>query len=114
MSNGGRLYTAVLAAAGAILTYPLLIPPIVGFADPRDLRADAVGQAARPGARPRLDRSAGGVDGCRLRRLLEFVLRRAGFLHLLPAVAGRSRGDRQSGRDRPARYRPVVVMVGPL
>src|ERR1035438_8232209 len=77
-------------------------------------RAAAVGHAARPGARPRLDRRAGGVDGCRLLCLLAFVLRGAGFLHLLPAVAGRSRGDRQSGRDRPARYRPVVVMVGPV
>jgi hypothetical protein len=31
--------------------------------------------------------------------LLEFVLRRAGFLHLLPAVAGGSRGDRHSRRE---------------
>lgn len=36
MSNGGRLYTAVLAAAGAILTYQLFIPPIVGLADQGD------------------------------------------------------------------------------
>src|ERR1035438_185785 len=36
MSNGGKLYTAVLAAAGAILTYQLFIPPIVGLADQGD------------------------------------------------------------------------------
>lgn len=36
MSNGGRLYAAVLAAAAAILTYQLFIPPIVGLADQGD------------------------------------------------------------------------------
>src|ERR1035437_1236671 len=36
MSNGGKLYTAVLDAAGAILTYQLFIPPIVGLADQGD------------------------------------------------------------------------------
>ena len=36
MSNGGKLYVAVLAAAGAILTYQLFIPPIVGLADQGD------------------------------------------------------------------------------
>ena len=36
MSNGGKLYIAVLAAAGAILTYQLFIPPIVGLADQGD------------------------------------------------------------------------------
>jgi|HubBroStandDraft_1064217.scaffolds.fasta_scaffold04208_4 hypothetical protein len=36
MSNVGKLYVAVLAAAGAILTYQLFIPPIVGLADQGD------------------------------------------------------------------------------
>ena len=36
MSNGGKLYAAVLAAAGAILAYQLFIPPIVGLADQGD------------------------------------------------------------------------------
>src|SRR5580692_5577812 len=36
MSNGGKLYIAVLAAAGAILTCQLFIPPIVGLADQGD------------------------------------------------------------------------------
>jgi hypothetical protein len=36
MSNGGKLYWAVLAAAGAILTYQLFIPPVVGLADQGD------------------------------------------------------------------------------
>jgi hypothetical protein len=36
MSNAGKLYIAVLAAAGAILTYQLFIPPIVGLADQGD------------------------------------------------------------------------------
>ena len=36
MSNGRKLYAAVLAAAGAILTYQLFIPPIVGLADQGD------------------------------------------------------------------------------
>ena len=36
MSNGGKLFVAVLAAAGAILTYQLFIPPIVGLADQGD------------------------------------------------------------------------------
>jgi hypothetical protein len=36
MSYGGKLYAAVLAAAGAILTYQLFIPPIVGLADQGD------------------------------------------------------------------------------
>jgi hypothetical protein len=36
MSHGGKLYVAVLAAAGAILTYQLFIPPIVGLADQGD------------------------------------------------------------------------------
>jgi len=36
MSNGGKLYVAVLAAAGAILTCQLFIPPIVGLADQGD------------------------------------------------------------------------------
>ena len=36
MSNGGKLYVAVLAAAGAILTYQLFVPPIVGLADQGD------------------------------------------------------------------------------
>jgi len=36
MSNGGKLYVAVLAAAGAILAYQLFVPPIVGLADQGD------------------------------------------------------------------------------
>src|ERR1035438_9836830 len=36
MVKGGKLYVAVLAAAGAILTYQLFIPPIVGLADQGD------------------------------------------------------------------------------
>jgi len=36
MSHGGKLYVAVLAAAGAILTYQLFVPPIVGIADQGD------------------------------------------------------------------------------
>lgn len=36
MFQGGKLYIAVLAAAGAILTYQLFIPPIVGLADQGD------------------------------------------------------------------------------
>jgi hypothetical protein len=36
MSDGGKLYVAVLAAAGAILAYQLFIPPIVGLADQGD------------------------------------------------------------------------------
>jgi hypothetical protein len=36
MSNGGKLYMAVLATAGAILIYQLFIPPIVGLADQGD------------------------------------------------------------------------------
>ena len=36
MSNSGKLYAAVLAAAGAILTYQLFFPPIVGIADQGD------------------------------------------------------------------------------
>ena len=36
MSNGGKLYVAVLAAAGAILAYQLFVPPIMGLADQGD------------------------------------------------------------------------------
>src|SRR6202167_504268 len=36
MSNGTRLYLVVLAAASAILTCQLFIPPIVGLADQGD------------------------------------------------------------------------------
>jgi len=36
MFNGGKLYAAVLAAAAAILTWQLFIPPIVGLADQGD------------------------------------------------------------------------------
>jgi hypothetical protein len=36
MSNSGKLYAAVLAAAAAILTYQLFLPPIIGIADQGD------------------------------------------------------------------------------
>ena len=36
MSNGGKLYAAVLAAAGIVLAWQLFIPPIVGLADQGD------------------------------------------------------------------------------
>ena len=36
MVKGGKLYVAVLAAAGAILTYQLFIPPVAGLADQGD------------------------------------------------------------------------------
>ena len=36
MRTGGRLFIAVMAAAGAILVYQLFIPPVVGLADQGD------------------------------------------------------------------------------
>src|SRR5271154_6885523 len=36
MFHGGKLFVAVLAAAGAILIYQLFIPPVVGLADQGD------------------------------------------------------------------------------
>jgi len=36
MCKGGKLYLAVLAAAGVILTYQLFIPPVAGIADQGD------------------------------------------------------------------------------